>query len=172
MVVITIEGISDLGFALWITFFSIIGSAVGVAFTIYKYFALQKEHKKYDFIKKIEYYETELIGIHEKYSDSEHEWHDCKNYADHSLVIIDRISYLRKKNLIDQDTIEYFQYWFAVGQSLFDWLKKMEQKGESNYTYFILVKDTIKNKTPSYELDAHLKNFLRLKKDDPNFKPE
>lgn len=95
---ISVDGIENFGTALWITFFTIMGTLIGTAFTIYKHFTTQRDNKRLGLIKQIEHYEKALYEIVNRYHNSKHELNDCKICADHTLVVLDKISYLRKKN--------------------------------------------------------------------------
>ena len=171
-IIIQGENLEQVTFAFWIAFGSFMATLFGIAFAVYKYFNAQKQNTKLDFVKQIEYYEEKLTRINETYYDSQHRYNDCRKKATYTLVTLDRISYLREKNLLNQTTIQFFQYSFGLGISMFDWYQTMEGEDiHSRYPYFFKIKDTIEYNMPPYRLDGHFKKQIERKETDPTYDP-
>jgi hypothetical protein len=158
----------ELGIEAILTLAMVIATTSGVFFTIYKYFISQRENRKLQFVNQIENFERQFRQIGENYAQAKpKKYVDCLKCSDHNLVLIDRISYLKEKGMIDQDTVGYFRFWFAVAEACFEWQENIEsRKLKNNFPYFNTVKSTIEY--PKYELDGFFQGYLNLKNENPD----
>lgn len=107
----------------WIPTIGIVVSILVLSFSIYKFDQTQRKSKNTEFMKQIEYYHTELSNIKDDFSKSSQTYEECVNCAKRQLSILDRISYLKSKQLINYDFVQYFENDFNAGITYFKWLK-------------------------------------------------
>lgn len=120
-----LPNVSPLDVAVWVAF----GTIAGGIYTIYNGIKSQRQTKKLELMKNLAYYETELTKNRNEFFKSPQMYSDCIRFSRDRLVILDRISFLKVKRLIDSDFVNYFENYFNHGRSLLAWLKYMENKG-------------------------------------------
>ncbi len=136
----------------------------GLAFSIYRYSETQRQHNKaqekaqeqfnktqeksqnLEFMKQLEHYDAEILRVRVEFDNSPGMYNDCHVFAEQLLIILDRISYLKIKGLVNQDFVQYFQNRFNAGRTYLSWLKFTEQEPSSwHYSHpnFNEIKNTL-----------------------------
>lgn len=139
---IILPSFSFLNIAIWGTFATI----ASVLFTVYKTLQSQKETKKMEFMKQIGYYDTEIVKNKINFKNSPQKYEDCESFARTYLTILDRLSFLKTKNIITRDFIQFFENDFNTGKTLHAWLRFTNHRPvnmDLSYSFFLSIKDTI-----------------------------
>ena len=157
--------------SLWLFVVSFVPTAIGAFVALHKHLNGQKENRKIKIVAQIEYYERQFFQLYEDYHKSEKTYDDCYVYARHMNIVLDRKSSKKKKKLITDDVVEYFQFWFSVGETFQDWIEIMERRGKDSFPSFCKIKDQVKAKSYTYELEPHFKYFYDKKLKNSQFKP-
>lgn len=113
-----------------ISIITIIVVSGGFVFSIYKFNDSQKKHNKtqekvqnLEFMKQLEYYDGEFNKTSKTFVDSNQRYSDCYDFAQRWLGMLDKLSYLNIKELVNQDFMQYFENNFNSGRTLLNWLK-------------------------------------------------
>lgn len=168
---IIIPSFSLLDIAVWGTFATI----GGVLFTVYKTLQSQKETKKIEFMKQIEYYDTEMVKNKLNFKNPPQKYEDCVSFAKTHLTILDRLSFLKTKNIVTQDFIQFFENDFNFGKTLLAWLKFTNRRPVNMdliYSHFLSVKDTIVYDYLSIVIDTSFYYYAHKFKEKTDYKPE
>jgi len=166
--------------------------SVGVlAFSIFQFTRTQKQHnisqeetqkqfnkiqektQNLEFIKQIEYYDDELtkIGRMTDYIG----YPGCLNHAKEHLTLLNRIAYLKTKNLVNDDFMQFFENDFNEGRSFLRWLEVTKFGPityDKMYLHFRQIKDTIDYSNPRVSLVPKYYYYARQFTDNPNYDPK
>lgn len=95
-------------------------SSIGVCYAILQGVLSDKENRKSDFSKMLYDYSHDLKDARDKTSTLK-TLEDCETYIAEVNNILDRLAYLYDKKKVNDDFINYFDWWFSYGLRLIDW---------------------------------------------------
>jgi len=128
----------------------------------------QEQSKNLEFMKQLEYYCTELVIISNDFSNSSQDINDCYKLARKHLLILERLSFLRVKELIDQEFLQFLENDFNVGRIYFRWLEIIQSPAllKQNYPNFQIIKKTIVYSTHNLLMGTSFYYYARKSTDD------
>lgn len=148
---------------------------IGIFIAFFRFNQTQRQSKNLEFMKQLEYYGIELTEIKREFSNSNKKFEDCVNYAKRILVILNRISFLREKKLINQDFVQYFQNDFNGGRTFLNWLEFTERSHgtwKNTYADFNKIKDTGKFSSSGVMISEAFYYYAHQVNEDPSYDPE
>ena len=129
----------DLGYdKSWIQVGGIIVSIIVLTITIYQFNETQTNQQKLQFIEHLEFYQNEYSELYVEFNQSPKKFGDCQSYISNHVGISDKILYLKSKEFIPPEFLEYFNNNLSASLTGIKWL---EYTNKSNLTY----KDTYVN---------------------------
>lgn len=120
---------------------------IGIFVAFFRFNQTQRQSKNLEFMKQLEYYDTELSNIGINYGKSDKKFDNCHRRAVQTLLILNRISFLREKKLVNPDFVYYFENDFNHGRTLLNWLNFTERRTanwNNVYVNFEKIIDTVK----------------------------
>ena len=99
-------------------------TAIGVIYAILRGIQSDSKDRGQKFSEMLERYDSELQKVMDREDKLKTEKPDeerCERFATDYLNILDRVSYLRQLNKIDDDLIFYFDNYFAYGKIILKW---------------------------------------------------
>lgn len=136
----------------------------------------KKREKDLEFIKQLEYYDTELVKVTNEFSKTTQKFENCVNLAKTSLIILERISYLRIKKLINHDFIQFFEPDFNGGCTLLNWIISTNLELYSMHGVYPNFEKIIENKEIDFDRTVTINHSFyyyvnKCSKKDPHYKP-
>jgi len=110
-----------------VTIFGFI-TAIGVIYAIIRGVNSDTKNRNQNFTKMITEIDQELQGILDNEKNLQKKRPNkerCERYASDYLNVLDRIAFLRQLKKIDDDTIFYFDNYFAYGKLMLEWKYKV-----------------------------------------------
>lgn len=150
------------------TFWQTVGVIVSVlvlAFSIYQFGRNQKQHykeqdlaqkqfnetsekaQKLEFMKQLEHYDYELSVLRDNLYASSMKYSDCHHYSDEFIGVLDRLSFLKLRNIVDDEFIQYYINAFNAGRTYFAWIKFTHHGPgtiEGNYEHYLKISKSLK----------------------------
>lgn len=121
---------------------------------------------------QIEKYQDQLRNLWNNSLTGPNYYLDLWRRTTTTLEILNRISYLREKDIVNDDFIEFFEYYFNTGETYYDWLEFMDYGGrEELFKHFNKIKSTVKYSSDSVEESMSLTYYREKRETNPNYDP-
>lgn len=135
----------------------------------------QKQKDNLEFVKRLEYYDAELTKIADT-GESTINFNGCLVMAARHLLILERLSYLKIKELLNQDFIQYFENDFHIGKAYLKWIEITSDdkwSWDKTYNHFRKIKDTLDYPYPNIRLsNSSFYYYIHQSQNDPDYNPE
>ena len=135
----------------------------------------KKNTNNLEFMKQLEYYDTELTKVGKEFSESTQRYESCRSNASRYLLILNRISFLKIKGLVNHDFVQFFQNDFNTGKTYLEWLKFTNSQlvsWDTTYPHFLEVKDKLDYSSSSIVLLSPFYYYARQFEDIQDYEPK
>jgi hypothetical protein len=157
--------ISELGYVELILLFGVIG---GIA----QFWYTKNKSNKIEVMKQINDYENELIKLGKDAPEGPNYYTQYRLIQFHKLYILNRIAYLKEQRLINNKTLNFFQFRFEIGFRAYDWANEMKmQTSDSELRSFLKLKDCFSDYAKNTEATQIQKYYLGKKNNNSKYNP-
>ncbi len=139
---------------------------------IVQFWWTNNKSNKIEFMKQINDYENELISLGKEAPTGPNYYKQYRLIQFHKLYILNRIAYLNEQKLLDEKTVNFFQFRFEVGYRAYDWANEMEkQTSTSELKSFLKFKTRFTNYDENTNSTPIQTYYLNQKKNNPQYNP-
>ncbi len=154
------------------TIVTVVSALVVAIIGIVQFYVINDKSNKIEFMKQINDYENELINLGKEAPTGPNYYKQYRLIQFHKLYILNRIAYLKEQKLLDEKTVNFFQFRFEVGYRAYDWANEMEKQTSTSELESFL---KFKTRFPNYEENTNptpiQTYYLDKKKNDPKYNP-
>lgn len=147
----------------------------GILFAIFRFNQTQRQVKNLEFMKQLEHYDDKITKVKKEFNSSSRKYDDCVIAAKSLLLILDRMSFLKTKKLINKDFLQFFENSYNSGMTYLSWLEFTSNKPKSlaeNYPYFRKIKDTIDYSNTHIMINSSFYYYVHQFSENSNYNPK
>ena len=145
----------------------------GVVFAIFKFNHTENQKQNSEFMKQLEYYDTQFIELAAAFPKNGM-YMDCVINLRVYLSVLNRISYLKINGLVDDKFIQFFESRFHSGIMYLKWLEftnKSSGTYSNTFLHFEKVKDTVDYSNANVILSPRFYYYANKIHEDSEYDP-
>jgi len=149
-------------------------SVVALLISLKQHNEKQEKIRNLELVKQLEHYDAELNNVIKKFDAfTDVKFYHCFSLASDFLTILNRLSYLRKRDSLDDKTMLFFKNNFNSGRYYLSWLEFMLPNNcwDDIFAYFYEIKDNFNYPETKPPLRNAFYYFIHKRQKDSNYDP-